>query len=205
MHPLGQWRRSLKVLGSLDHPLWISGAVDVLAVNNDMIEAVLPSIWEFWDRVGASQISQVARLAGSVASCWYALCVAVGLMICWDSNSTKQIRSLNDRCCQTHDDVPFDMAMKEPDTGIVCLEADDCITVRVHCKRVAFHWHRGEVSALAGVLSFATGGSLNYLELMPMQVERVDSSIQVVDCDLNDVSSVYNERIDCPVYDWVGV
>lgn len=41
---------------------------------------------------------------------------------------------------QTTVNVPFDVAMEEPDSGIVGAKSDDDVSVRTHYPRISLHW-----------------------------------------------------------------
>jgi hypothetical protein len=98
--------------------------------------------------------------------------------------------------------MPFNMAMEEPDTRIVSLKAEHGVRASVHCECVSSWGHSGEISSLPRVLALATSGTLANLELVAVEVERVDCGVEIVNYDLDYVTFVHYERLDGSVDFW---
>lgn len=101
----------------------------------------------------------------------------------WDVHCPQLIRQLHKLHHQTSGDVPLDMAMQCPHAGIVGLEPDhsvsfawnsDCVTAKgIDCRKLRFSFL---VQSLA---------QSDYLENMPVQMERMLAGKRVVENDLN--------------------
>lgn len=97
------------------------------------------------------------------------------------------------------------MAMNQPDTGIVRLESNYSVAVRIYSVCVALHGNRREVSALSCVPASTARGSFDHLELVAMQMEGVDRPIQIVDCYLNNFALRHHKWVDCAIDDGICV
>ena len=80
--------------------------------------------------------------------------------------------------------MPLDMAVEEPDTGVVGAEAEDDVAVRVYHEGVATHGDGGKGlvhDVVAGVRGRADDG----LEVVAVQVEGVFAWVVVVEDDFD--------------------
>lgn len=101
--------------------------------------------------------------------------------------------------------MPLDVAMEQPNTGVVGLEADNSIATSVDSDGVSLGRDSGEVSSVASVNSLVACWSFTDLELMTVQMKRVDCGVKVVYHDLHNVPFVDNERIYGTVNIRIGV
>lgn len=135
--------------------------------------------------VGTGQVQ--ALVTGSVARVWDAKGLAVVNVGGVDLETVlHELGSLNDGGGKTGLEMPLDVAMEEPNSGVVGLETDgnvllrgnqDGITAgRVGGVEVAGIWHRGVVLALAAT---------NNLEDVTVKMEGVVTRVVVVDDDLD--------------------
>ncbi len=96
---------------------------------------------------------------------------------------------------ETGCDVPFYVAVEEPDTGVVGAEAEDDVAVWVDHYGVAFHGCGGEgggggggVGVGVGVVGAGVGGGADDgLEGVAVEVEGVFALVGVVEDDVDDV------------------
>lgn len=107
---------------------------------------------------------------------------------------------------ETGGDVPFDVAVEEPDAGVVGAEAHDDVAVGVYQDGVALHGgggHGGDIGGVvvAGVF-FATGDEL---EGVAVEMEGVLSGVVVVEDDFDDLVGAQDEGVGVDAIDgWVG-
>lgn len=95
--------------------------------------------------------------------------------------------------------MPFNVAVEQPYTRVICLKPYDSITSSVDGNCVASCRHGWPVSRFPIVDPLAGRLSFGHLELMPVEMEGVDGTVEVVHRDLNDVSFLCYERIDSAV------
>ena len=89
--------------------------------------------------------------------------------------------------------------MKQPDTGILCLESQHGVAVTVYGDGVALHRDAWELASIAIESSRIGCWSGNYLKLVAVEVKRMDGYVEIIDRDLNDVASFNYKWIDIPV------
>ena len=90
--------------------------------------------------------------------------------------------------------MPFDVAVEEPDAGVVGAEAQNDVSVRVDHDRVAPHGDRGKsfvVDIYPGFRCAADDG----LERVSVKMERVFARVGVVQDDFDDLAFVEDERV----------
>jgi hypothetical protein len=95
--------------------------------------------------------------------------------------------------------------MKQPNPRIISNKADDSIAPGIHSNRIPAHGHGGKLAVMAIVGSRPTWRFLTNLELMTMEMERVDRCIEIIDRKLDNISFLGDVRVDVPVYHWVWV
>ena len=103
--------------------------------------------------------------------------------------------------------MPVDVAVEKPHTRVVCYEADDVVTSWWEHHDVSSHWDGTESGMIAGikwqgvavcvvveVLSVGRN-SLDDLEVVPVQMERVRAPVVVVENDLDNIIVIEDERV----------
>lgn len=101
--------------------------------------------------------------------------------------------------------MPLNVAMEEPDSRVVRLEADDSVAVGLDGICVALGWYAGEIPPLSSIFTSSACRSFNHLELVSMQMERVNSSVEIVDRDLDNLPFTHHKWVDCTIDQWIGV
>ena len=106
-----------------------------------------------------------------------------------------------DHCCdEARGDMPFDVAVKEPDAWVIGAEAQDDVAVGPDHEGVATHGNGGE-GLVADVVTCIVGGAGNGLEVVPMQVEGVLACVLVVEDDVDDVAFGEDEGVSVGTVD----
>ncbi|KAH3669046.1 hypothetical protein OGAPHI_001642 [Ogataea philodendri] len=110
-------------------------------------------------------------------------------------------RILNEHHGKTLDQVPFNMAMEEPDTWVVSLESDHKVGLRLHVQDVSLHWiFRNIVRSRLVVTDWRSfvavvWTSFNDLEHVTVQVERMLTCILVVEDNFHDFVFLQDNRV----------
>lgn len=94
-------------------------------------------------------------------------------------------------------DVPFDVAVEEPDARVIGAEAQDYVAVWADHEGIAAHGDGGE-SAVAGVGAGGVVGADEGLEGVAVEVEGVFAGVGVVEDDVDDL--VFGEDEGVGVY-----
>lgn len=151
-----------------------------------------------WERVGrrilARQVKQVFGVGGCVALGGRVPGLAREEVVGRDGKGLLQLqRRLDKGGDESRDDVPFDVAVEEPDAGVVGFESQNHVAVGVDEKGVAPHGHLGKRLSCAAAAVFPGAGRLvgakDGLEIVAVQVEWVAALIEVVDDNLDNVVS----------------
>lgn len=95
---------------------------------------------------------------------------------------------------QARRDVPFDVAVEEPDAGVVGAEADDEVAVRSDHECVASHGNGGE-GLIANVVPGFLFGASDGLEVVAVKMEGVLARIVVVKNDFDDLVLLEDEGV----------
>lgn len=165
----------------------------------------LPIIRIGRNRIRARQISQIICVPGGVTRNRNILSLTGGLIIIRDGQSNKGLWRFNYRCRETHDNMPLNMTMEQPNPRIISHKPNDSITVRINSNRIPFHRNSGEVSDMPIECPFPRGRFLANLELMAVEMERVDGCIEIIDRELHDRAFLGDVGIHPSVDGWVGV
>ena len=81
-----------------------------------------------------------------------------------------------------------DVAVEEPDAWIISLEAHNKVARRPDHERISAHRDRREGSVVARVICAPVIiSSHDYLEIVAVKMERMLSSIRIVEYDLNNL------------------
>lgn len=115
-------------------------------------------------------------------------------------------RGLNDGGDEPRGDVPFDVAVEEPDAGVVGAEAEHDVAVGVDEDGVAAHGRRREGGYVGGVVEAGVVvAAVDYLEGVAVEMEGVFSGIVVVEDDFDDLVVAEDELVGVrAVYGGVG-
>jgi hypothetical protein len=165
----------------------------------------LPIIRIGRNRIRARQISQIICVPGGVTRNRNILSLTGGLIIIRDGQSNKGLWRFNYRCRETHDNMPLNMTMEQPNPRIISHKPNNSITVRINSDRIPFHRNSGEVSNMPIECPFPRGRFLANLELMAVEMERVDGCIEIIDRELHDRAFLGDVGIHPSVDGWVGV
>lgn len=95
---------------------------------------------------------------------------------------------------QARGDVPFDVAVEEPDAWVVGAEADDEVAIRADHEGVAAHGDGGE-GFVADVVSGFLLGADDGLEVVAVKVEGVLARVIVVEDDFDDLVLLEDEGV----------
>ena len=117
-------------------------------------------------------------------------------MIRRNTESPQLLWNLNNSGYQAHINVPFDMAVEEPHSGVCSLVAEDDVGVCVNGDDVPAHGGVGKVARVSIEGPFSRFRALANLELVSVEVERVDGGVEVVDYNLDYVASGDYEGVD---------
>lgn len=104
--------------------------------------------------------------------------------------------------------MPLDMAVKQPNTRVIGLEAQDDIAVGVEDEGISSHGDGGEggggnVGVLKGASFFF--GAVEGLEVVPVEMEGMTAWVDVVDDDFDDLVFFQDEAVRVgAVNGWVG-
>ena len=126
-------------------------------------------------------------------------------MVLGELAAAQAVGGLDDGGRQAHLDVPLDVAVEQPDSGVVGLEAQHGEGLGHDGDRVAHGRRRRVVDVAARPVARAADGAVEDLEVVPVQVERVGRVVLVVDHDLHDVAVVDDVGVDLAVDDGIGV
>jgi hypothetical protein len=116
----------------------------------------------------------------------------------------ESLGSLDDGSHQTGLNVPLDVAVEEPDTGVVGAETQDGVAVVFDHDCVALDGGPRDVGEQAFVGAAIEVGALQDLEVVAVQVPRVQVVVVVVDDNFYDVAVLHHEGIDLAVDLGVG-
>ncbi len=145
-----------------------------------------------------SQVQRVPRVGSSVTLVIHSILLARLDLVLRDFEVTEVIRSFDEGRLETRGDVVFDVAMEEPDAGIIRLESPDRVAILVQHDGVSADGCRGDVGGVcAGPDSSVRGRSFEDLELMAVEMHGVEVVMAVVDDKLDDLS-VFE-------YEWIGI
>lgn len=101
--------------------------------------------------------------------------------------------------------VPFDVTVKQPDARVIGSEEQDGIAVILHHDRVSAERRRRDVSVvLTREVSSVDIGSLQDLEMVTVQVPRVQVVMVIVDHDLHDLAVLEHEGVDLAIHTRIG-
>lgn len=107
-------------------------------------------------------------------------------------------RILDKRSQETGDDMPLNVAVEEPDTGVVGLESQNHVTIGPDDERIATHGLLGvgfDADALvlkgAGLLLGAVDG----LEVVTVEMEGVAARVEVVEDNLDNLVLFEDKRV----------
>ena len=95
---------------------------------------------------------------------------------------------------QTRCDMPFDMAVEEPDPGIIGTEAEDDVAVWIYQDGISPHGD-GRDGFVVDVRSCVRFTAHNGLEYMAVEMERVFTRIVIVEDYFNDLAFFEDKRI----------
>ena len=147
----------------------------------------------------ARQVKQVACVARRVPGSRYIGRSARIKVIARDAQRLLQLeRRLDHGGYQARGDVPFYVAVEEPDTGVVRSEAQDDVAFRIKHKGIPTHWNLGEVGlGNVGVGEDAgfLGRAVDGLEGVAVKVEGVTASVEIVDHYLHHFVLFQDERV----------
>lgn len=90
--------------------------------------------------------------------------------------------------------MPFDVAMEQPDAGIVCSEPQDHIAVWSDHEGIAAHWHLGE-GLVVDISTSLFGRADDCLKRVAVEMEGMFTGVVVVEDDLDDLVLFEYERI----------
>lgn len=158
----------------------------------------------------AAEVGVVFRVACGVAFvCCF--CVDAGLVVvCGDGEGFLELQGrFDDGGDQARRDVPFDVAVEEPDTGVVGAESDHKVAARSHHEGIPAHRDLRQVCVcgdVAGgeVVSGVFVGTHDDLEAVAVEVKGVLARVCIVEDDFDDFVLLENEgvgvdAIDCGV------
>jgi hypothetical protein len=100
--------------------------------------------------------------------------------------------------------VPLDVAVEEPDTGVVGAETDDGVAVVLDHDRVTSNGSLGNLIRQALVVTGSDVRALKDLELVAVQVPRVQIVVVVVDNDFDNIVVLHHEWVNLAVDLGVG-
>lgn len=128
-------------------------------------------------------------------------------VVFWNTNIPQHVRSLNDGGSQAHLNMPLDMAVQEVDTRVVCLEPENGVRLREDRDSIPLGWLLVVGSDVVRAWPVTSTGvnALKDLEVMAVKMERVNTSIMVVDNNVNNVSVADDERVHSSINCLVGV
>lgn len=164
-----------------------------------------PSIRIRAHSIRTRQVCQILCIPRRVSCNRNILRRASSLMIRWNAQPSQHLRRLNNCSRKPHNNMPLDMAMEQPDSRIISHETDYCIRARVHSNGISLHRHGWEIPTVADILPFSRHRLLANLELMAVQMEWVNRSIEVVYGELHDGTPFGDERVHVPIDGGIGV
>lgn len=154
----------------------------------------------------ASQVQVVLGVTGSVTFGLHADgltngFVVFGQLLGW--SGLDFVWSFDQSQGQTLGDVPFDVTVEEPNTGVIGFETDDKVGLRVDVQGVSHHWILWEFGVVVFVVS--DGGladgivvspvSNHCLESVAVQMEGMLTGVVVVQHDFNDLVFFQDEGV----------
>jgi hypothetical protein len=144
-------------------------------------------------------------VAGSITSDGNVLSLADVDVLLGDGVVVELLGRLDEGRREAHLNVPFNVAVEEEDTGVVGGEAQDGVGVGVDSQDVTAGGSSAGARVATAPNTGIRGSPLDDLELMAVQVEGVDGSVQVVYNNVHSVIVVDNERGDITVESSVDV
>ena len=116
-------------------------------------------------------------------------------VVAWDSDGLlEDIGGFDHGGDEARGDVPFDMAVEEPDARVIGAETDDEVAVGADHEGVAAHGDGGEC-LVADVVSRFFLGADDGLEVVAVEVEGVFAWVVVVEDDLDDLVLLEDEGV----------
>jgi hypothetical protein len=147
----------------------------------------------------------VLSVSGSITLIRDAKLVASSDVVSRDRCSTETVRSLNDGCSETHLNVPLNVAVEEINTWVGGLESQNSIRVGHDVNCVTHRRVRVDIRIWTRPLSRIGVRSVKHLEMVAVKMERVHSTVNVIDNNINNVTIFDDERMDSAIHNWVGV
>lgn len=100
--------------------------------------------------------------------------------------------------------MPFDVAMEQPDTRVICSEPQDHVAVRSHHNGITAHWYLGE-GFVVDIGTGLVGGPDDCLEGVAMEMEGMFTGVVIVEDNLDDLILFEYEGIGVGAVDfWVS-
>ena len=116
-------------------------------------------------------------------------------MVRWEGDGVLQVQGCFDHGGdEAGRDVPFDVAVKEPDAWVVGAEAEDDVAVWGRHEGISLH-RDGRKGFVAYPVTGILLGARNGLESVAVEVERVAAFVVVVEDDFNDVVLFEDEGV----------
>lgn len=100
--------------------------------------------------------------------------------------------------------MPLDMAVVKPNTRVVCAEAEDIVSTRLHHECVSAHGKLREIifGCVGRIIrARVLRAARNRLEIVTMQVEGMLVRVEVVEHNLDDIKVVENEGVSVSAVD----
>lgn len=104
-------------------------------------------------------------------------------------------RGFDESAGQPLGDVPFDMAVDEPNSWVIGAEAKHRVPMVLHHDGIPFHRGRRDICKVAIEVAALGDRALQNLELMAVHMPGVQVAVVVVDDDLHDLAVLDDEGI----------
>lgn len=157
------------------------------------------------DLLVAAGVVDIDSVSGSVAGSGHTHDLAGSHVVRREGLAADPLGSLDDGGSQAHLDVPLDVAVEQEHTGVGSLEAENSIRVGVDVHNIAESGEGVVASAAARPDTRVGLGALEQLEVVTVQVEGVNSSIDVVDDNVDNLAVRDNLRENVAVDNRISV
>ena len=116
-------------------------------------------------------------------------------MVFWDGEGLLDVEGGFNQCCnEAAVDVPFDVAVEEPDARIVSFESEDEVALRVDGEGISPHGRLWEGSRIGRIVGTGIGlGACHGLESVAVEMEGVLAWVVAVEDEFDDVVLLEDE------------